>query len=43
MRIDHVKDAMNNNIPFTVENSPVTVSIAENMNFTFPESTVKTP
>ncbi|OPB35534.1 YgfZ/GcvT domain-containing protein [Bartonella taylorii] len=43
MRIDHVKDAMNNNIPFTVENSPVTVSIAENMNFIFPESTVETP
>ncbi|WP_156850434.1 CAF17-like 4Fe-4S cluster assembly/insertion protein YgfZ [Bartonella refiksaydamii] len=42
IRIDHVRDAMNNNIPFTVENSPVTISIAENMNFTFPESTVET-
>ncbi|CAF25933.1 YgfZ/GcvT domain-containing protein [Bartonella quintana] len=42
MRIDHVKDAMNNNITFTVENTPVTISIAENMNFTFPEKTLET-
>ncbi|WP_332060355.1 CAF17-like 4Fe-4S cluster assembly/insertion protein YgfZ [Bartonella sp. CB74] len=42
MRIDHVKDAMNNNITFTVENAPVTINIAENMNFTFPENTVET-
>ncbi|MBB5073596.1 hypothetical protein HNQ69_000717 [Bartonella callosciuri] len=42
MRIDHVKDAMDNNIPFTVKNMPVTISIAENMNFTFSESTVET-
>ncbi|WP_455481122.1 CAF17-like 4Fe-4S cluster assembly/insertion protein YgfZ [Bartonella sp. B12(2025)] len=42
MRIDHVKDAMNNNIPLIVKNAPVTISIAENMNFTFPESTVET-
>ncbi|WP_455477427.1 CAF17-like 4Fe-4S cluster assembly/insertion protein YgfZ [Bartonella sp. B41] len=41
MRIDHVKDAMDNGIPFTVKNYPVTISIAENMNFTFPESTEK--
>ncbi|MCZ2203808.1 CAF17-like 4Fe-4S cluster assembly/insertion protein YgfZ [Bartonella sp. A05] len=37
MRIDHVKDAMNNNIPFTVNDIPVTITIAENMNFTFSE------
>ncbi|WP_074380846.1 YgfZ/GcvT domain-containing protein [Bartonella doshiae] len=42
MRIDHVKDAMDNNIPFTVKDVPVTISIAENMNFTFPENTVET-
>ncbi|WP_019220487.1 YgfZ/GcvT domain-containing protein [Bartonella senegalensis] len=42
MRIDHVKDAMDNNIPFTVKDIPVTIRIAENMNFTFPESTVET-
>ncbi|WP_455482388.1 CAF17-like 4Fe-4S cluster assembly/insertion protein YgfZ [Bartonella sp. B35(2025)] len=42
MRIDHVKDAMDKNIPFVVENAPVTINIAENMNFTFPESTVET-
>ncbi|WP_336294105.1 CAF17-like 4Fe-4S cluster assembly/insertion protein YgfZ [Bartonella sp. CB169] len=41
MRIDHVKDAMNNNSSFTVKNAPVTINIAENMNFTFPESTVE--
>ncbi|MET3589462.1 folate-binding protein YgfZ [Bartonella silvatica] len=41
MRIDHVKDAMDNNIPFTVKNVPVTINIAENMNFTFPENTVE--
>ncbi|WP_208441101.1 CAF17-like 4Fe-4S cluster assembly/insertion protein YgfZ [Bartonella raoultii] len=40
-RIDHIKEAMDNNIPFTVKNVPVTISIAENMNFTFPESTVE--
>ncbi|GAA5093899.1 folate-binding protein [Bartonella acomydis] len=40
-RIDHVKDAMDNNIPFTVKDVPVTISIAENMNFTFPESTME--
>ncbi|KEC55451.1 YgfZ/GcvT domain-containing protein [Bartonella koehlerae] len=39
LRIDHVKDAMDNNTPFTVKDVPVTISIAENMNFTFPEST----
>ncbi|WP_142416334.1 YgfZ/GcvT domain-containing protein [Bartonella massiliensis] len=38
MRIDHVKDAMDQNIPFTVKNIPVTIHIAENMNFTFPEN-----
>ncbi|EJF86664.1 YgfZ/GcvT domain-containing protein [Bartonella rattimassiliensis] len=37
MRIDHVKDAMDHNILFTVKNIPVTIHIAENMNFTFPE------
>ncbi|EJF75213.1 folate-binding protein YgfZ [Bartonella alsatica] len=42
MRIDHVKDAMDNNITFTVKNIPVTISIAENMNFTFPKSPVET-
>ncbi|WP_406604416.1 YgfZ/GcvT domain-containing protein [Bartonella gliris] len=42
MRIDHVKDAIDKGIPLTVENVPVTISIAENMNFTFPESTVET-
>ncbi|GAA5103763.1 folate-binding protein [Bartonella jaculi] len=42
MRIDQVKDAMDNNISFTVDNVPVTISIAENMNFTFPESTMET-
>ncbi|MBX4336061.1 CAF17-like 4Fe-4S cluster assembly/insertion protein YgfZ [Bartonella raoultii] len=42
MRIDHVKDAMDHNIPFTVKNVPVTISIAENMNFTFPENTEET-
>ncbi|WP_455475648.1 CAF17-like 4Fe-4S cluster assembly/insertion protein YgfZ [Bartonella sp. B17] len=36
MRIDHVKDAMDNNNIFMVENTPVIISIAENMNFTFP-------
>ncbi|WP_375701800.1 YgfZ/GcvT domain-containing protein [Bartonella sp. AA89HNZF] len=41
LRIDHVKDAMDHNIPFTVKNIPVTISIAENMNFTFPENTVE--
>ncbi|WP_375706667.1 YgfZ/GcvT domain-containing protein [Bartonella sp. AA126HLJHH] len=41
MRIDHVKDAMDYNIPFTVKNIPVTISIAENMNFTFPENTIE--
>lgn len=40
MRIDHIKDAMDHNTPFTVKDVPVTISIAENMNFTFPESTV---
>ncbi|WP_336279026.1 CAF17-like 4Fe-4S cluster assembly/insertion protein YgfZ [Bartonella sp. CB175] len=42
MRIDHIQDAMNNNIPFTVENTPVTISIPENVNFTFPESNMET-
>ncbi|WP_455478481.1 CAF17-like 4Fe-4S cluster assembly/insertion protein YgfZ [Bartonella sp. B10] len=42
IRIDHVKDALNKNIPFEVENTPVTISIAENMNFTFSESAIKT-
>ncbi|ENN93420.1 YgfZ/GcvT domain-containing protein [Bartonella bovis] len=42
MRIDHVKDAMNKHIPFTIENLPVTISIAENMNFSFPENIVET-
>ncbi|WP_455466568.1 CAF17-like 4Fe-4S cluster assembly/insertion protein YgfZ [Bartonella sp. B39] len=42
MRIDHVKDAMDKDIPLTVKNTPVTISIAENMDFTFPESTVET-
>ncbi|WP_273720539.1 MULTISPECIES: folate-binding protein YgfZ [unclassified Bartonella] len=41
-RIDHVKDAMEHNIPFTVNDVPVTISIAENMNFTFLENTVET-
>ncbi|WP_208440423.1 CAF17-like 4Fe-4S cluster assembly/insertion protein YgfZ [Bartonella raoultii] len=41
MRIDHVKDAMDHNIPFTVKNIPVTISIAENMNFTFSENTIE--
>ncbi|WP_375695721.1 YgfZ/GcvT domain-containing protein [Bartonella sp. AC67GZZY] len=41
LRIDHVKDAMDHNIPFTVKNIPITISIAENMNFTFPENTVE--
>ncbi|WP_375643102.1 MULTISPECIES: YgfZ/GcvT domain-containing protein [unclassified Bartonella] len=41
MRIDHVKDAMDHNIPFTVKNIPVIISIAENMNFTFPENTIE--
>ncbi|MCZ2328538.1 CAF17-like 4Fe-4S cluster assembly/insertion protein YgfZ [Bartonella sp. F02] len=41
LRIDHVKDAMNKNIPFTVGNIPVTITIAENMNFTFPEKDVE--
>ncbi|MDD9334318.1 MAG: folate-binding protein, partial [Bartonella sp.] len=41
MRIDHVKDALDKGIPLTVENVPVTISIAENMNFTFPESTTE--
>ncbi|KEG19989.1 YgfZ/GcvT domain-containing protein [Bartonella bacilliformis] len=40
MRIDHVKDAMDKDSQFTVNNLPVTISIAENMNFTFPERTV---
>lgn len=39
IRIDHVKDAIDNNILFTVKDVPVTISIAENMNFTFPENT----
>ncbi|WP_019223342.1 YgfZ/GcvT domain-containing protein [Bartonella rattaustraliani] len=39
MRIDHVKEAMDNDISFTVQDVPVTISIAENMNFTFPEKT----
>lgn len=42
-RIDHVKEAIDHNIPFTVNDIPVTISIAENMNFTFPENTVETP
>lgn len=42
-RIDHVKEAIDHNIPFTAENIPVTISIAENMNFTFPENTGETP
>ncbi|WP_409361741.1 YgfZ/GcvT domain-containing protein [Bartonella heixiaziensis] len=42
LRIDHVKDAMDKGIPLTIENVPVTINIAENMNFTFPESTVET-
>ncbi|WP_455474503.1 CAF17-like 4Fe-4S cluster assembly/insertion protein YgfZ [Bartonella sp. B30(2025)] len=42
MRIDHVKDAMDNNITFTVNNIPVTINISENMNFTFPENTTET-
>lgn len=42
-RIDHIKDAMDNNIPLTVNDVPVTISIAENMNFTFPEPTMETP
>lgn len=42
MRIDHVKDAMNNNIPFTANDVPVIITIAENMNFTFPETTIET-
>ncbi|AQX19459.1 CAF17-like 4Fe-4S cluster assembly/insertion protein YgfZ [Bartonella sp. WD16.2] len=42
MRIDHVKDVMNKHIPFTIENLPVTISIAENMNFSFSESSVET-
>lgn len=41
MRIDHVKDAMDHNIPFTIKNIPVTIHIAENMNFTLPENTVE--
>ncbi|EJF85696.1 YgfZ/GcvT domain-containing protein [Candidatus Bartonella washoeensis] len=41
MRIDHVKDALDKGIPLTVENVPVTISIAENMNFTFPNSTIE--
>ncbi|WP_375609142.1 MULTISPECIES: YgfZ/GcvT domain-containing protein [unclassified Bartonella] len=41
LRIDHVKDAMDHNIPFTVKNIPITINIAENMNFTFPENTVE--
>ncbi|MET3560206.1 folate-binding protein YgfZ [Bartonella japonica] len=41
MRIDHVKDAIDNNIPFTVKNVPVTISIPENMSFTFPENTLE--
>ncbi|WP_019219691.1 YgfZ/GcvT domain-containing protein [Bartonella florencae] len=41
-RLDHVKNAMDNNIPFTVKDVPVTISIAKNMNFTFPESTMET-
>ncbi|MFT4347207.1 YgfZ/GcvT domain-containing protein [Bartonella ancashensis] len=36
MRIDHVKDAMTQEIPLTVNNHPVTVSIPENVNFSFP-------
>ncbi|EJF87028.1 folate-binding protein YgfZ [Bartonella vinsonii subsp. arupensis OK-94-513] len=42
MRLDHVKDAMNRAIALTVKNAPVTISIAENMNFTFPENSVET-
>ncbi|UTO28897.1 CAF17-like 4Fe-4S cluster assembly/insertion protein YgfZ [Bartonella harrusi] len=42
MRIDHVKNAMDKALPLTVDNVPVTVSIAENMNFTFPENTTET-
>ncbi|AGF74322.1 aminomethyltransferase [Bartonella australis AUST/NH1] len=42
MRIDHVKDAMNENIQITVDNLPVTINIPENVNFTFPESTAET-
>ncbi|WP_336276286.1 CAF17-like 4Fe-4S cluster assembly/insertion protein YgfZ [Bartonella sp. CB178] len=42
MRIDHIKDAMDTNSTFTVKDSPVTISIAENMDFTFPGSTVET-
>ncbi|CBI76208.1 aminomethyltransferase [Bartonella clarridgeiae 73] len=41
MRIDHVKEAMDKNFQFTVDNVPVTINIAENMNFTFPESSVE--
>ncbi|MCL6229504.1 CAF17-like 4Fe-4S cluster assembly/insertion protein YgfZ [Bartonella bilalgolemii] len=42
MRIDHVKEAMEKNLQFTVDDIPVTINIAENMNFTFPKSSVET-
>ncbi|VEJ45142.1 YgfZ/GcvT domain-containing protein [Bartonella vinsonii] len=42
MRIDHVKDAVDRGIALTVKNASVTISIAENMNFTFPENSEET-
>ncbi|GAA4659777.1 folate-binding protein [Bartonella pachyuromydis] len=41
-RIDHVKEAIDNSIPFTVNDISVTINIPENMNFTFSEDTVET-
>ncbi|ATO57572.1 folate-binding protein YgfZ [Bartonella sp. 1-1C] len=41
MRIDHVKEAIDKNLQFTVDDIPVTINIPENMNFTFPENSVE--